>query len=100
MQSLTIDPRVVPPSEVSVVDVGAASAGVAVVEGVLDIDGPFGTEHRSTSCIGSELLTRLGQMTIARLCASMRFTFDRRDTSCSTSKTVLDARLLAYQRTA
>jgi len=95
-----IDPKVVLPSNDSVAGVGATGVGVTLVEGVLDIDGPLGTEHMSTSCMGSELLTRLGQMTMARLCASMRFTLDRRDTSCIRSKSVLGARLLVYHRTA
>lgn len=60
----------------SVVLPSVGCAGVVVAEG---------TAHIATSFSGSGPLTRLGQMTTARLCASIRFEADRNETSCSRS---------------
>jgi len=75
-------PRVVLPSEESD-DLESVVAEVTEFNSdgeLLVIEGPPGTAHIMTSRIGFELLTRLGQMTIARLCASMRLLEECNDT--------------------
>lgn len=54
--------------------------------GSLVSEGPPGTAHIMTSRMGFELFTRLGQTTIARLCASMRLLDECNDTSWRRSK--------------
>jgi hypothetical protein len=81
-------PRVVLPSEEEYGDL--EKVDVEIVEddndGSLVGEGPPGTAHIMTSRIGFELLTRLGQTTIERLCASMRLLEECNDTSWRRSK--------------
>ena len=48
--------------------------------------GEPGTAHIITSRTGLVPFTRFGQITTARLCASMRLDAERRETSCSKSR--------------
>jgi len=48
--------------------------------------GPPGRLHITMSFAGEEPDTRLGHRTIARLCASIKFVDERKDTSCIKSK--------------
>ena len=82
-------PRVVLPSEEGSGDLERVVA--EIVENDSDdeslvSEGPPGTAHIMTSRIGFELLTRLGQRTIERLCASMRLLEECNDTSWRRSK--------------
>lgn len=69
-------PRVVPPSEEESDDLERMVEEVtdddSDGESLADMEGPPGTAHIMTSRIGFELLTRLGQTTTERLCASIR----------------------------
>lgn len=82
-------PRVVPPSEDESDDLERIVAEVAEDDNdgeSLVSEGPPGTAHIMTSRMGFELLTRLGQMTIERLCASIRLLEECNETSCRRSR--------------
>lgn len=77
-------PRVVLPSEEESVDLERVVAEVVNDDNDSESlvgDGPPGTAHIMTSRMGFELLTRLGETTIERLCASMRLLEECNDTS-------------------